>query len=172
MGGERIDSNIELMDTIAYTPPGDKVVFDVWRDRHLVSVRVVIGRQPEGFSTRGTDRAEPQEGSETEDAGERPEELPALGIEVRTLDRELASNYDLEQVARAGVVVTRVTPDGPAAEKDVQAGDVIVALDGNRVRNVEELKSQLDNRDTPQTLDLRLRNRKGSRHVRIRLEQQ
>ncbi|HUS68343.1 MAG TPA: Do family serine endopeptidase [Kofleriaceae bacterium] len=54
-----------------------------------------------------------------------------LGMMIQELDRDLAAGLDLE--ARAGIVVSDVTVDGPAARAGVARGDVIRTLDGRPV---------------------------------------
>ena len=42
-----------------------------------------------------------------------------------------------------GAIVSRVTPDGPADKADMQPGDVIIAYNGERVQNTEDLQSRV-----------------------------
>jgi len=57
----------------------------------------------------------------------RPVDLPFLGVEADTeLTPEIADRYRLGN--RAGALVTRVAPRGPAAEAGLRRGDLIVRL--------------------------------------------
>jgi serine protease Do len=42
-----------------------------------------------------------------------------------------------------GVVVTAVDPQGPAAERGIQAGDVILNVGGKAVANIGDVRSAL-----------------------------
>ena len=63
-----------------------------------------------------------------------------LGFAVEQLNEELAGEYGLEADEKA-VIVTEVAPNSPAAEKGLQAGDVIVRFGQNRISTVEELRA-------------------------------
>jgi S1-C subfamily serine protease len=58
-------------------------------------------------------------------------ERPWLGARLAPVTRELADELQLGRVA--GAVVTRLQDKSPAAEAGLQAGDVIVAVDGHDV---------------------------------------
>ncbi len=61
-----------------------------------------------------------------------------LGFSVRGVTRDLAAAYDLGR--DEGVLVTRVAPDSPAAEADLRAGDIILAVDGEPIEGVRPLR--------------------------------
>jgi len=161
VSGEPVQTSTQLTDTIAFTRPGETLVFDVWRNGHMVSVRVVVGRQPPGFSTRGGRILD--EPTLVEDNTD----LSALGIDVQALDAELATTYRLRGVAVRGVVVTRVEPHSAASFQSVQPGDLIVAVNGKVVTTPEEMGLALKYIGKNEPIDLRLRSRKGSRHVQL-----
>jgi Do/DeqQ family serine protease len=58
-------------------------------------------------------------------------ERPWLGAKLAAVTRELADGLKLGRVA--GALVARVYDRGPAAEAGIQAGDVIVGVDGHEV---------------------------------------
>ncbi len=58
-------------------------------------------------------------------------ERPWLGAKLDQLTREMAEALGLDRVA--GALVARIYDKGPAAEAGLQAGDVIVAVDGHDV---------------------------------------
>ena len=76
---------------------------------------------------------------ERESAEARVRELPALGITVTDLTSWSAK--ELRRPDRSGVRVDGIRPGGPAAEAkpSLSDDDVIVAIDGQAVANVEEL---------------------------------
>lgn len=161
MNGQPLQSSTQLTDKVAFISPGDTLVFDVWRNRRMVSVQVVVGRQPTGFSTRG-DRF-----MEAPTLVEHNTDLSALGLDVQALDEELARTYRLRHVAARGVVVTHVAPHSAASSQSVEPGDLIVAVNGNVVTTPDEMDEALKYIGKNEPIDLRLRNRKGSRHVQL-----
>ena len=68
-------------------------------------------------------------------------ELPWLGARLEPLTRELAEALALERVA--GALVSRVSARSPAAEAGLEAGDVIVAVDGHEVADLRAVNYRL-----------------------------
>ena len=64
-----------------------------------------------------------------------------IGVQIMNVERE--SYQDLGLSERMGAIVSRVTPDGPADKADMQPGDVIIAYNGERVQNTEDLQSRV-----------------------------
>jgi S1-C subfamily serine protease len=66
-----------------------------------------------------------------------------LGIaaQQRPLSRRLVRFYQLG--AESGVEVMAVTPESPAARGGIREGDVIVAIDGHEVANVDNINKFL-----------------------------
>ena len=62
-----------------------------------------------------------------------------IGVEPSELSPELAETFGVK--ATAGVIITGVLQDGPAAQAGMRPGDVIVQVDGKKVGNVSELLS-------------------------------
>lgn len=76
---------------------------------------------------------------EREEIYPRERELKAWGLTVRNFSLPLAQ--EMKRPSLDGVLVTSVRPGGPAgkAKPAIDSGDVIVAVDQEPVRNVEEL---------------------------------
>ena len=64
-----------------------------------------------------------------------------LGITIRDLNGELAKERDLE--ITEGVLVDSLTKESAAKDAGVKAGDVIVKVDGNAVRNSAQLQEAI-----------------------------
>ncbi|MEM8752618.1 MAG: DegQ family serine endoprotease, partial [Pseudomonadota bacterium] len=60
-----------------------------------------------------------------------------LGVRIQAVTDELAEGLGLENPS--GALVSEVTPEGPAAEGGVEAGDVILRFDGRDVRTMRDL---------------------------------
>jgi len=60
-----------------------------------------------------------------------------IGVEPNDLSPELAETFGVK--AKAGVIITGVLQNGPAAQSGIRPGDVIVAVAGKPVSNVSEL---------------------------------
>jgi serine protease Do len=60
-----------------------------------------------------------------------------LGVVIQRITPELIEALELD--SEDGALVSKVAPDGPAAEAGVQHGDVIVAFDGEKVESWSDL---------------------------------
>ncbi|HWE17510.1 MAG TPA: Do family serine endopeptidase [Hyphomicrobiaceae bacterium] len=69
---------------------------------------------------------------------------PWLGARLETVTRELAEQLKLGRVA--GALITRLQDKGPAAEAGIQAGDVIVGVDGHDVDDARAVHYRLTTR--------------------------
>jgi len=62
-----------------------------------------------------------------------------LGVAIQDLNKELAESFGFD--GTDGVLVSDVTPDGPAATADMEPGDIIVRFNGKRVTSMTELRA-------------------------------
>ena len=60
-----------------------------------------------------------------------------LGVNIQAVNKDMAASLNLDKAR--GAIVSRVIPDSPAAEAGLEQGDVILAVDGRRVRTVRDL---------------------------------
>jgi Do/DeqQ family serine protease len=163
LAGAPMRDHNHLRETVAAMPPGKIVVVDLWRDGNLVSLQVELAerRPPE------VGRVMPPEDS-----------TDILGMTLRTLTEALARRYDLPTPPEAGVLVTRVDPDGPAAKLDIEVGDVIVSVNDVPVSAVDHVESAVEllaklslEVDRPEDMQiiLKIAEPRGDREVRVPL---
>jgi len=62
-----------------------------------------------------------------------------LGVGIQDVDKELAASFHLPDTN--GALVTKVLEDTPAAKAGLAEGDFIVAVNGRKVRDVNELRN-------------------------------
>jgi serine protease Do len=60
-----------------------------------------------------------------------------LGVVIQPITPELAESFKLED--KAGALVSKVDPQGPAADAGIQRGDVVVEFDGRKIDQMEQL---------------------------------
>ncbi len=113
----------DITARIGLAKPGDRLKLVLWRDKARVDLPVTLGR------------AEPDERTAAA-AGEGG----ALGLAVRPLDRLELRQAGLDH----GLLVERVS--GPAQLAGVEAGDVLLALNGRPVERVEQVREALRSR--------------------------
>lgn len=74
-----------------------------------------------------------------------------LGVQLNELTPELAEYFG---AGEGGVLVAQVTPDSPAAQAGLRAGDVITSVDGGRVRSTNDLIDELRDKDGEVTIGI------------------
>ncbi|HEX6509454.1 MAG TPA: PDZ domain-containing protein, partial [Chloroflexota bacterium] len=127
VNGKPIERYGELSGAIAAMKPGADATVDVWRS----------GKK-QAFSVKVTELKEQQQ---TARAGGRQKERATnqasqLGLTVRQLDPQEKEQADTQ----GNLVVEEVT--GPAASAGVQPGDIILGVNGKRVKTVKELQDE------------------------------
>ena len=60
-----------------------------------------------------------------------------LGVEIQPVTPEIAESLSLDDAH--GALISRITPDSPAAQSDLRTGDVIIGLNGKQVKNTRQL---------------------------------
>ena len=68
-----------------------------------------------------------------------------IGVSTQTLSRQLAEYFGVRD---GGVLVTSVTENSPAAKAGLKAGDVITAIDGEKVTSPGDLTRGLNKKET------------------------
>jgi serine protease Do len=92
---------------------------------------------------------------------------PALGVQVTPVNPEDAEVYGLERIE--GVVAQDFPEDSPAREAGMQAGDVIVAVDGQRVQRVGQFQRLVASRRPGERVRLDVVRYGDRRSVEVRL---
>lgn len=92
---------------------------------------------------------------------------PWLGIAPVTLGGVTAAVYDLG--VEEGVLVTEVEKGSPGADAGLKPGDIIVASDGDKIRNFTELLSSLAKKTLGDTVNLEIRRSKKPSTVNLTL---
>src|SRR3954467_9567959 len=126
VNGTAIKDSRDLARTIATLAPGTSVKLDVVHKGDSKTVTLALGELPNERQARA------DEGKSQPDA-RMP---PRLGL-------SLAPAGDVQGAGQKGVVVTEVDPQGPAAQRGIQTGDVILNVGGKAVANIGDVRSEL-----------------------------
>ena len=84
--------------------------------------------------------------------------------------RDEVAAYDLP--VHRGVLVVRLGSGGPAARAGMRAGDIIVAVAGQPVRNLVDLRTAITGRKVGETVDVAVRREKMSLTLKVTLAEQ
>ncbi|WP_275196617.1 Do family serine endopeptidase [Bradyrhizobium sp. CSA207] len=129
VNGTPIKDSRDLARTIATLAPGSSVKLDVWHKGEGKTMTLALGELPKERQAQGNGKAD--DGKVQPDA-----RTPRLGL-------SLAPAGDVQGAGQSGVVVTEVDPQGPAAQRGIQTGDVILNVGGKAVASVGDVRSEL-----------------------------
>lgn len=118
--GEAVHVAGDVSSRVGLARPGDKLRLDIWRDKAGRSETVSLGRAER----------------DAQEANAAPQGA-SLGLAMRPLERAELNQAGLDH----GLLIERVA--GPAQLAGVQPGDVLLALNGRPVQNVEQVREVL-----------------------------
>jgi S1-C subfamily serine protease len=110
---------------------------------------------------------------------------PYLGVEMQTIDEEVAKTFNLP--AEKGVLITNVRPGSPADEAGLRGGstsvvvegnsyviggDVVTKVNGRAVESADELREIVTSKEPGDTLRLELERDDGAATVKVELGRQ
>ncbi|MFV0280746.1 MAG: DegQ family serine endoprotease [Rhodoblastus sp.] len=135
--GKTVDQSRDLPKIVAATPIGKEVDVVVVRDGKETTKTVKLGRLEDGGKTAkangsSRDRDEPENAVKS-----------ALGMDFSTLGDDMRAKFQIKDNVKSGVVITRVDPSSNAAEKRIQAGEVIVEVNQKAVSNPSDVQDAL-----------------------------
>ncbi|TGS08332.1 PDZ domain-containing protein, partial [Mesorhizobium sp. M2E.F.Ca.ET.209.01.1.1] len=119
--GKDVASPKELARLIGAYSPGKSVDVTVWRDGKSQTVKVDLGKLP--ISDKQASGDQQQQPS----APAKPDTLADLGLTVTKSENG------------KGLVVTDVDPDSAAADRGIQPGDVITAVNSAEVNGTDDV---------------------------------
>ncbi len=122
--GKAITEMKELPRAVAESEVGKDVIVKALRKGKEVEFKVAIGRLEDGEKLVAT-----QDSNKVADA---PATATLLGMTVSSLTDELRGTFKTDEKVK-GAIVTEVATDGVAAEKGIEAGDVILEAGGKPV---------------------------------------
>ncbi|MFZ5690697.1 MAG: Do family serine endopeptidase [Pseudomonadota bacterium] len=154
VNGERIANARELSRRIAQMAPGTTARLTILqRGSSEKTVNVTLGElsAQAGLNRRGGD-----------DRGGPAREEMTLGLQVAPASSVAGSGNE-------GVVVTRVIPNGPAAERGIKTGDVILEVAGKAVSSPADVRKALEDarKDDKRTVLMRVKSAEGTRFVAL-----
>jgi serine protease Do len=120
VGDAAVTRSGELPPRIADLAPGTRTTLEVWRKGEARQVAIEIGEKAARPAAQAADA---------------PAAQGRLGLSVRPLSPDEARSMN----ERGGLIVEQVS--GPAERAGVEPGDVVLALNGESVGTVEELRA-------------------------------
>ena len=145
-GGRGVRQMDDLAAVIERTPEGSTVVFDVMRNRQLARVTVKFGRRPapgerrfEQFGPQGDGNALPPPVGGAAGGAAPPKGIFGITIApITNLERQRLGLGNAQ-----GVLIVEVLAGTPAAQGGLQAGDLLLSVNGVAVLSGDDLAKEL-----------------------------
>ena len=121
--GQPIERSSDLPPLVAESVPGKAASIEVWRNKQAKTLSVKVDEMK-------TAQAQAVPAAESNQA--------KLGVSVRPLTDDEKAQVQIKQ----GLLVEEVV-NGPAAQAGIQPGDVILAVNGDQVSSVKQLRDEV-----------------------------
>ena len=179
LNGQHIEGTAQFRRMIREVPAGRAVQLTVWRDGKTQTFSVTLGKAEErhhawkqafpshDFVFRMPDI--PEIPHMEWNGGAMFIARPKLGIDAEDLDGQLGSYFGAPD--GEGVLVRGVNAGSPAEKAGLKAGDVIVKLDGERIRTVGDLREKLAEKREKKTVNLGVLRNRSEISLSVEVEQ-
>ncbi len=131
--GKKIDTMRTLPKVVASTEVGKSVELKIWRNKKLISKRLILGRleSSQEFQEKKTQKVE------------KVEDIEKLKITVREITNEDISSRNLNKKT-SGVVITEISSRSPLTNL-LSVNDIIIEIQKSPVKSTSDLKRLVDN---------------------------
>jgi len=183
INGQRVEGTAQFRRMIREIPAGRTAQFTVWRDGRSQTISATLGKAEEGHHMRfqaapGTYAFRMPEVPELRELPNMdwegmlaPLGHPRLGIDAEDLSGQFGSYFGAPD--GEGVLVRDVNSGSPAEKAGLKAGDVIISVDGDRIRSVGDLREKLapksDDQDKEWTVKLGVLRNKANMTLSVEL---
>jgi serine protease Do len=135
---KEVTASRSLPRIVAETAIGKKVQVAVWRQGKEMSFDVVVGELTEDVEQAALSQSEGEQQTPEPTEGK----IANLGLSVGPINKAARDQFKLDETIK-GVIVKEVDANGPAADKGLQPGDVIVEIDQKAVGSREEIEHRV-----------------------------
>ncbi|SKA33651.1 serine protease Do [Enhydrobacter aerosaccus] len=137
-GGQDVPDLRHFPRQVANARVGSTVDTVVWRGGKEQTLKLRIGEQDEPEKQNASAQGPAPNKKPVERDQPVSSTVEQLGLTLQKVSDQLREKYGLADNVK-GVIVTRVAPDSPAAEKQLQPGDVIIEVDQKAVTSPQEV---------------------------------
>ena len=141
--GKEVNEMRRLPRVVAETPVEKRVPVTIWRGGKQETLQVKVG-ELEAAEESGQLANAPQDrtGPGRTERGQPSETVGQVGLKLTGLTPETRRQFNIGEQVK-GVVVSEVSPNSPAADKGIRAGDVIVEVAQEEVRTPQDVSAKL-----------------------------
>jgi serine protease Do len=152
--GKNIASSADLPRIVAQSRPGSKATAQIWRKGTARDVAITVGEMPEEKIAQRPGRKESKPGNV----------VARLGLTLS----ELSADQRKELGLGGGLLVEDA--QGAAAKAGIRRGDVLMAINNQDVKSVEQLNQLLGQFEKARSVALLIRRGDGALYVPLRLD--
>ncbi|NQW00073.1 MAG: DegQ family serine endoprotease [Rhodospirillales bacterium] len=163
--GKQVEEMRMLPKIVADTEVDKAVKVEIWRGGKMITLDVKVGELEDEVKIASTG---PARGDDDNKSESRVEDL---GLTLSATTDGLRERFKLEKKSK-GVIITKVDEDGPAAEKGIRVGDLIVEIGQEEVTNPKQISQKVAEakKQGRKSVLLLLEGQTGLRFVAIRIE--
>ena len=132
---KKVDKMRSLPRIVADTEVGKSVPIEVWRNNGKVDLSAVIEELDNTLTKTAAKGGKNKKQS-------KAQTFKALGLKLSSLNSKLKEKFSLDKDAK-GVVVLKVIEGGPAAEKGIRPGDLIVEISQQEASSPEVIETKV-----------------------------
>jgi serine protease Do len=122
---------------VADSEVGQSVPVVLWRDGKDVTLQATLAEKPDDTQQAAATTEVPA------DTAPKPVDIAGLGLKIAPISQDLKDKYQIN-ADQKGVVITDVSPNGPAAERGLKPGDVVVEVQQGEVGSVDDVQKRVD----------------------------
>jgi len=181
INGQRVEGAAQFRRMIHEIPAGRTVQFTVWRDGRAQTIAATLGKSedrasvwsktaPRAFSFQlpKVEMPEMPDGPGMDWNLEMlPGGRPRLGIDAEDLSGQFGAYFGAPD--GEGVLVREVNAGSAADKAGVKSGDVIVSLNGDRIRSLGDLREKLAGKQEEKTVKLGVLRNKSEQSITVEL---
>ncbi|MCA9743609.1 MAG: PDZ domain-containing protein [Deferribacteres bacterium] len=160
--GEKVERVKRLSSLVRNTEPNTDVEVKIFREGEEKTVTLTVAR----MKPRSANVYSFGKGDNVFTLRNRP----MLGVRVAELNEDLAPYFKVD--SPHGVLVLQVEKDSPAEKAGLKAGDVILKIDGEKVRDYEELTDILSYYEDGEEVNLDFVRQGKNNKVAVTLDEQ
>lgn len=184
--GKKLTSAQMLVNEIRKRKPGESATFKIERKEKIEDVKVRLGEYsardikrelavkfPQLFPPTLPELPSPPEAVRPPRVEIFPrgwESRKYIGVYLEELNEELSDYFGVEK--GAGLLVSKVSEDGPTEKAGLKVGDVIVKADGKRVESVRELSELIQDKKKGDKIEIEFIRDKKKKTANVEIEEE
>ncbi len=144
IGGTRIDSPLRISEILSHLKAGQIVTVQIWRKGKTLQKKVKLSGSMRWIHSPSV----------------------WLGIKAQPVPPSLAAFAGVNH----GVVVNKVMPSSPALQAGIEKGDIITAIDGNKIESPADISRLLAAKKAGDEVKVRILRRNGLTETTVKLQ--